>query len=119
MLEIDEPLILDGSRAFPETQNAFSGPVDSTRARHLVACSWYDTSLSDYEGAFCLIQAGSELEELVGDIVSVKYRGKEIFVYCVGGAELTTDFALFRRAFFALEDLAYDEINAVVQPVRS
>lgn len=120
MLERDEPEILDGSRAWPEAQAIFSTQgVPDLRARisRMVEASWYDTSVSEYEGAFCLIQSGSDLEYLVGDLLRVVYRQREVYVYCVGGAELTTDFALARRAYFALRDLAVDPITVIVQPI--
>lgn len=120
MLERDEIEILDGSRAWPEAQRIFrlmGSPDPRTRTTRMVETSWYDTSASDYEGAFCLIQSGSELEHLVGDLVRVMYRDREIIVYCVGGAELDTDFALFRRAYFALTDLADPTIDCILQPI--
>lgn len=120
MLERDEIEILDGSRAWPEAQRIFhlmGSPDPRTRTARMVETSWYDTSASEYEGAFCMIQSGSELEHFVGDLIRVVYRDREIVVYCVGGAELDTDFALFRRAYFALTDLADATIDCILQPI--
>ncbi len=119
-LEADEPEILHGSRAWPEAQRIFRAvgvAVPRSRTSRLVRTSWYDTSTSEYEGAFCLIQSGSNLEYLVGRLVRVLYHGREILVYCVGGGELDSEFALFRRAYFALTDLAIDHIECVLEPM--
>lgn len=119
-LEVDEPEILDGSRAWAKTQQLFEGRVDPTRKRHAVKCTWYDTTVNEHEGAFCMVQAGSDLEDLVGDLVRVAWRNTEIFVYCIGGsADLPYPLALSRRAMWHVADLAKDHIDVTVQALRS
>lgn len=120
MLERDEIEILNGSHAWNEAQTLFRTnvtPDPRTRMAQLVRTSWYDTSASEYEGAFCMVQSGGDLESLVGDLLRVSYREREVIVYCVGGAELDTEFALFRRAYFALTDLAIEAIDCIIQPM--
>jgi hypothetical protein len=113
----DEPEILNGTRAWAEAQTYFQGIPDPTRTRYDVQCSWYGTSISEWEGSFCVIQAGSELEDLVGDIVQVFYRDRSCFLYCVGGADIPTPLALTRQAFLRIAALSNDEISVGVQPV--
>lgn len=116
-LSVDEPEIQDGSRAWAKAQELFAGPPDSTRQRYDVDCSWYDTSVDDNLGAFCLIQAGHALEEVVGEVVQVKYRSRTIYVYCIGGADIDTPIALTRYAMLQLHDLAVDSIRVAVRPL--
>lgn len=116
MLPLDEPEILNGTRAWPETQAEFVGAPDPNRKRYAIESSWYDTTTNQHEGAFCMVQSGSEMEELIGDIVQVVYKNKQIYVYCVGSADLSADFALARTAFFNIELLSSDDILVGVQP---
>lgn len=117
-LEIDEPEILDGSRAWPKTQLLFVAPVDPLSKRWETFCSWYDTSISEYEGAFCVIQSGSDMEALVGRHVQINYNEKDVYLYCVGGAELPTPIAITRRAFMELDALSLDSIEVMVQALE-
>lgn len=113
----DESEILDGARAWDESQVALQGAPDPNRTHFDVDASWYGVTESEWEGAFCLVQAGDDLEELIGDTVRVTYKQREIFVYCVGAGDFPTRFALSRQAFFNLELLDKDEITVGVQPV--
>jgi hypothetical protein len=113
----DEPEILDGARAWPEAQAALRGVIDPNRRRWETEAYWYDTAINEHEGAFCMVQAGSEMEDLIGDVVEVRYLDKTIYVYCVGAADLATDYALARTAFFWIELLDRDQISVGVQPV--
>lgn len=118
-LQRDEPEILDGSRSWAKTQELFNGHVDPTRQRHAVRCTWYDTTVDDNEGAFCVVQADSALEELVGEHVRVAYNDKEQFLYCVAGsADIPEPFAITRQAMLALAPLSHDYIEVTVQPLR-
>lgn len=119
-LEPDEPEILDGSRAWLETQDAFRGHVDPSRKRHSVRCTWYDTTVSEYEGAFCVVQQDSDLEELIGELVRVSQAGKEIFLYCVGATpDIPFPFAITRRAMLGFAPLSHDSIEVMAQALLS
>lgn len=118
-LRTDEPEIVDGSRAWVATQLLFKGQADPTRKRHTAHACWYDTTVDENEGAFCVIQAESELEELVGETVRVAYRNKVVYLFCVGGSsDLPVPLGLTRQAMMRLADLAKDHIDVTVQPVH-
>jgi hypothetical protein len=117
MLPTDEPEILTATRSWDHSQAEFLGIPDPNRPAYGKLCAWYDTSVSEFEGACAMIQSGSALEDLVGDIVRVTYRDKEIFVYVIGGTELPTEIALTRMAWGRLENLSKDEIFVTVRPV--
>lgn len=118
-LEIDEPEILDGTRAWAKTQQLFRGQPDPLRVRRAVRCTWYDTMVDEHEGAFCVIQANSALEDLVGDFVRVVYKNKEIFLYCVGGtSDIPTPLAITRQAMLYTASLSAEFIDVTVQALR-
>lgn len=115
MLETDEPEILDGTRAWSKTQQLFHGVIDPGRRRFATEATWYDTSLNEHVGAFCVVQAGGIMEELIGDFVRFSWRNKEQFLYCVGGAEIPTEFAVSRLAWLHLTEMSIDRVQCGVQ----
>lgn len=115
MDDLDEPLILDGLRGWLDSQAALRGVPDVTFRAAPTAAGWYDTSVDDHEGAFCLINNGSALEDLVGNVVQVDTDSDTIWVYCLGGAALDNDIALARTAFARLGMLSEDELDVVVR----
>lgn len=118
MALLDEPEILEGTRAWDESQVAFTGAPDPAGHRYDVECTWYDVDIEDTEGAFCLIRIGSELEALVGEVVRVERQDRPaIFVYCLGGEDLPVDLALTRQAFMRLDLLSKSIITVTAQPV--
>jgi hypothetical protein len=118
MEDLDELEVLDGLRAWDEAQAAFQGTLDTTRTRWLVDLGWYDTSIDDREGAFAMVQQGSDLEEMVGDVVRVDYGSKVAYVYMLGGADLSAPMSLSRPAYFRLAMLSVATIPVAVQPVK-
>jgi hypothetical protein len=112
-----EPEILDGMRSYEAAQTAYAGVPDPTRTRFSTIAGWYDTSIDDNEGYFCMVQQGSRLEELIGDIVHIRYRRRSLNVYCIGGTALPTEIALFRAAYFRLQMLNTEEIKVTVQAI--
>jgi hypothetical protein len=107
-----EDLLLDledaVSRPFASAQAQLEGPP--TRMIGPVQGGWYDSGAYPEvtAGAAAIVHRGGVLEELVGEVVSVRYRGRRIYVYVHGAADLPTDFALTRQAFLAIGNLAVE-----------
>jgi hypothetical protein len=113
-----EPEIFDGEKGFDDAQLAFAGTADPSRLIHAVACGWHHTSISQYEGAFCVVQTGSALEELVGDVVEVKHGTRTALVYCVGTSRaLITPISLSRPAFIRIAQLYLSDVRVLAQAV--
>lgn len=113
---IEEVEIVNGMRAWPESQVALRGATDPSQVFDVLAC-WYDTDIEEHEGAFCLVDVGGPLADLVGDFVRVTHAGREAFVYCLGQEDLPCEIGLARRAFMALEFLNVSEIDVTVEVV--
>ena len=106
MADAPETPLLDGARAWAESQAAFQTVPNPTRTFYYEDAVWYDTIEDDNEGAFCLVRADSPLQELVGEVVWVRHGLRTALVYCVGtSAALPTNIALQRAAFFQLATL--------------
>lgn len=116
-LEIDTPEILLGTRAHNESQRFFRGAPDPLRKRRRAVCDWYDTSVSAFEGDFCMITADSKFEDLVGELVVVKWHNKKQFLYCVGGFDFDegVDIALARKPFMYFTYLSSGPIRVTIQ----
>jgi hypothetical protein len=101
--------IMQGRRAFPETQRLWL--VSSTeRAPREVAVGWhepYDASSETIRetGAFALVRADGPYADLVGEFLMVTVGRVTIVVYCLGAADVPSDISLTRRAFLALGPL--------------
>lgn len=101
---MDEPEIVAGMLPLAEAQAAFAGSPDVRWQPLFCQTMWYDISVDPRRGYFGMIQANNErMEPLVGEIVRVRYRTREINVYILGGAELPVEFALTRKAFLRLD----------------
>lgn len=119
MVDQTEVEILNGSRAWAETQAAFVGAIDAARTRYSVDCGWYDTRVDENEGAFCMVRTGSDLEELIGDFVRVSYADIKVYLYCVGAsANVSADLALARTAFMRLQPLNVTKIRVIAQAMQ-
>ena len=115
---LDEPEILDGSRAWATTQELFAGVPDPLRAHFSVTCGWYEPPVGEFEGAFALIREGSPLEEFVGEVIQVDYESRSISVYVTGGSsDIDHDLALYRYAFLKLHPLSDPGITVNIRPV--
>lgn len=117
MAELDEPEILDGMRGLADAQAAFQGVPDPTSARYITDCGWYDTDVDEHEGFFCLVQADTDLEDLIGDVALIRTSAKSVLVYCVGATGLPTQLALARTAFVQLAALSDETIPVQAQAV--
>ena len=114
-----EPDILDGRRSHEAAQRAFAGAPDSAFPRHEAEIGWYDGAVDENEGCFALVRAGGPLDdELIGRVVRVTWADRSIHVYCVGAADLPTDIALHRSAFFRLHMLWRDSLRGSAQVVK-
>ena len=110
-----EQEILDASRGFADAQLTLQGSIDIDIQRIYTQACWYDSSTNEHEGCFALVNSGSDLESLVGDIVLVTYKKKSVWVYIVAATNLPTDIGLFRSAWIRIADLAEDEIGVRVE----
>lgn len=114
-----EEEILYGIRGFGATQDLFTGTPLITFLSNPIKCSWYGTEINQNRGAFCLVQEGAELDNLVGEFVRITYKQREITLYCLAETpEIDTPIAITRRAWSAIERLSLDEIFAYVQVIR-
>lgn len=94
-------------------QRMLAGPV--VGAPMATTVEWHHTALDERIGAFAVAREGGPLESLVGDVVRITYGSRHAFVYVADVADLEADLSLARRAFFALADLALDEIQATLE----
>lgn len=115
MPDLDDSKVLVGMGGWEDAQTIFLGVGNPIQPYFLIECGWHDTSVDDNEGAFCMAQAGSALEDMVGSVVKVSYKNQAIFVYCVGTAVLATPISLQRAAFLRLEQLSESVISVVAQ----
>lgn len=114
-VEIVEPEVSKGRRAFPVAQQLFAGaPVAAERT---IECGWYDTSVHPESGAFALVQVGAGLDDLIGEIVQVTNGARSAFVYVMQAAAIPTPFGLARRAWFAIANPSEESVECQVVPV--
>lgn len=106
---LNEPEVLQGTRAFYKTQELFAGTVDRSFQARQATVGWYDTLVDDNEGAFCLVNPFGEFADLVGDKLAFSYGRKTISVYCLGSNDLAWPIALARTAYFHLAPLNLEE----------
>lgn len=115
-MDFDEPDILDGMRSWSGSQRAFEsvgGPQSPVRVLDI---GWYGTEVDEHEGAFCMVQADSVLEDLIGEVVDVRANGRRGLVYCVGASSgLPVEFSLSRPAFLRFDLLSAETVRATVQ----
>lgn len=115
MDDLDEPRVLDALQGWIDAQVLLRGVPDVTTQPVQTTVGWYDTGVDDREGAFCLIDNGGALEDLVGDVVQVTVEDVTIWVYCLGGAALDQPIALARTAFSKVAMLSEESVDALVQ----
>ena len=114
----DETEVMDGTRTWATTQELFRGVSPVGTPRYDLDVGWYDSNVEPNAGAFCLVQAGGQYEDLVGERVAVVYGDKTIYLYCLGSTNLDQDVALARAAFFRMADLAEDTIPVSLQVIQ-
>lgn len=96
-----DPEILIGRRAFLVAQRALSG-IATTAIPTPLSVGWYDTAVDPERGSFAVVSEDGEHADLIGEIISVSYRGRSVNAYVLGARSITSDIALQRRAFIAI-----------------
>jgi hypothetical protein len=113
-----EPEILAARQGYTDAQeDLFGTPIE--RRPGLPSCGWYGTSVSAERGSFALVNRGGPLEDLIGDRLKLTYGDCSTFVYVFGSDDLDYDIHITRRAFAALELLAVERIDLIVEVVAS
>lgn len=93
-------------RAYPRSQELLAGPPD-----RIVTAStpvgWYGTDVHPETGAVALVRSGSELAELIGEVIRLRSPSGEAYALVVSGSsDLTADLCVARRCFLDLAPLA-------------
>lgn len=117
VVDMTEPDILNGMRGLTGAQSAFAGVADPVKTRFITDCGWYGTDVDEHEGFFCLAQADSALEDLIGEVVQIRYGVRSVLVYCVGATELPGELSLARTAYMQLAPLNVESIPVQAQGV--
>lgn len=105
-----------GQRAFGEAQRLLSG-VPQRQIGGFVETGWHASSKHPLVGCFALVAQGSELVELIGDVLRVSYEDRSVFVYCVASRDLSVELSLSRRPFMAIGLLAESSLPCTVEVV--
>lgn len=109
--------VLIARKAFPDAQVELSG-VSAPYSGGPYALGWFGTRIVDERGAFAVVSEGGPLEDLIGEIVLLRYGQRSVFVYCVGASDIADyDIGVTRRAFAALAVLAKEEIAVLIEVV--
>lgn len=106
-----------GRRAFAQAQELFSGAPIATPLT--LDVGWYDSTVNAETGCFAVVDVNGDNTDLVGEIVSVAYADRIVFVYVIDMADIPTSIALYRRAFGAISQLGATSIEATVAVVDS
>lgn len=103
------------SLGFSEAQEAFSvtSPIPGSDERATVG--WHGTAVDPRRGSYGIVQKDGDFTEWVGERVKVTWNERSVIVYVTDERDIDEDFSLARRAFLALEPLAADEVDAVVE----
>lgn len=110
-----EPEIAAGRLAFSASQRAFDGAV-ARRATEVRSVSWHGTLVHPEDGAFAVARRG--LEDLVGEIVRVSWKGRSVLVYVIAPRGVPGDLSLSRAAFLRIAPLSADRVPAVVEVIE-
>lgn len=100
------PDVLLCRQGFPDTQ---ADIVGGTQLLGFFNVGWYDTSVDDERGSFCVVSGFGPLLPYVGDFLRVQVGNRSASVLCIGSqATLTADIALTRRTYSGLQLLAVE-----------
>lgn len=105
-----------GRRAFATAQALFEG-VSQTRLAGTPAVGWHGTDVDPETGSFAVVAAGSEYEELIGEIVCIERGGREVYAFVLGARAVPVDISITRRCFLALGTLGIESLRCVVEVV--
>lgn len=68
-----------------------------------VSVNWHDTNVDVNDGSFAVVQTGSRLADLVGEIVRIAVGTRSVYAYVVSESTvIPTEVTLTKRAFLAL-----------------
>ena len=110
---LTEPEVLVGQYPFVNAQAAFGEGAEEPLG--LFTVGWHDTSVQPYRGCFAVVSdAQADVADLVGDVIRVRARGEEVYVYVLGRADVPHPISLARRAFLAVSGLWRDDVQATV-----
>lgn len=110
-----EPEVMDGRRAFPETQRLFAGEA-LEGAPALRRVGWHGTQTHTEDGAFAVVPPA--LDRYVGEVVQVNTGGRSCFVYVLAARDVPVDLSLTRRAFLSLAPLWMTELLSRTEVIR-
>lgn len=104
------PELLAARRAFPKAQELLSG--GPTGQPVPVEVGWYDTGVQAEVGSFGCVATDSGLDDLIGQIVRVRYDNRQVFVYVLALVTLPegVQLGLARRAFIGLARLSVETV---------
>lgn len=113
--EIEEE-ILDGMRAFGDTQKIFTGVPRDANFVDPVDCSWYGTAVDVRRGAFAFVKENAGYDDFIGEFLRLTVGERIIGVYCLGATpQIDTPLAICRRCFISLANLAELSVSAYIQ----
>lgn len=108
--------ILAGRRCFAVAQELFSGSAIAPAQQ--LEVGWHDSSVNPETGSFAVVAPGAGLDDLIGEIVAVTLRKRQVFAYVLGWGDIPTPFSLTRRLFAALSVLTVENVTAAVAAVQ-
>jgi hypothetical protein len=115
----NEPEILSARQAFLDAQAALEGtgrtPAEPTG---FFPCRWYGSSFHTDRGSYAVVKTDGELGDLVGDRLRLVYGKRSVIVYVFASADVEAEIVITRRSFAALELLAVNEIDVLVEVLR-
>jgi hypothetical protein len=107
---------------FAESQSVFSagGPLKTPVFRADVG--WYGDAVDSEHGAFCLVNQGSEFEQLIGERIKItradRFNGGTIYCFVHNRYGLVDDLAVTRRMFLALGYPAADNFPCTIEVMQ-
>lgn len=110
-MAIEEPELVVARRAFTASQPALAGPP-LRYATEVAEVGWHGTAIDPERGAFALVRRG--LEDLVGEILSVAFERRVVYVYVLAARNVPSDLSLTRAAFLRVSPLWRDILAAEV-----
>lgn len=115
----NEPEIMDARLAYPDAQRALAGNIEEVSVT-FNTLGWYDTKFHPERGCFAIVREDGPLVDLVGDRLHIRYGDKTVNVYCFTAREIEDgqDIVITRRSFAALELLAVDRIDVIVETLE-
>jgi hypothetical protein len=111
--------IMAGRRVFATAQALLSGGPIAGLASQRLSVGWHNSSVNSESGSFAVVAQNGGLDDLVGEIVSIKYSNAIIYAYVLTTADVPVQLSVTRRLFLAMNRLTLESITADVRPVES